>query len=348
MKRFSKIILTGIITGALLVSPVLNEVTFAETNKATTYVNQAINWAGALKWQLSVDYTKSIKLPDAKVFTNTKQNILNAKKELSKMKGAQKTNLEKKLHDQAEIHYDHAVAYIDAINSGKMLRDQVTKFDQSFKVSPVSDATEKAFNDLSYRINHTAKQLYKVYGNSTRQAILKEYKTPAENMRNAALDTITAKKAIDNYRNGVNIDKDAVLQLINKVSDPDTRMLLNYKLSTGNDAMPASSAKYKAEFEKLHYVFSSQTVATYPGKSVQIGLLNCGEFWQLTMKDWDQNYWDVTRRTIEVVWGDYISTGITKYVEAAIMTPGHMYKTPNFSTFVVDDTLVIHIYLPRN
>ncbi|WP_409271344.1 hypothetical protein V1499_18045 [Neobacillus sp. SCS-31] len=352
MKKLANLAIAAVLTGTIILSPIHTVKTEAATTNAEKYVNQAIYWAGALKWQISIEYKKDVSYPDMKVFNATKDNILKAKSEFSTLPTAQRTQLEAKLRDQAEIHYTRAIAYIDAISSGKKLKAQADLFTSSYNANPSTDETEKAYHDLTYRIKHTANQLYKVYGSTTREAILKEYKLPAESARNAASNAITAKMAIDQFRTIAVERRTPELQApveekIKKVADTNIRLLLLHKLQTGENQLPPNIDKYKQDFQKMGFKFNSDTTAVYTYGGMSIGLLNRGTYWQLRSDNWNGHYYTMFKKSIAVVWGADIAFSSMKYLEYAIGRPDTGYSTSYIKTFVSGDSLVVYVYMPR-
>ncbi|MFO1445100.1 hypothetical protein KDN24_18245 [Bacillus sp. Bva_UNVM-123] len=157
----------------------------------------AEQYAGALKWQISYELTKEIKYPDMKIFNLTKEAYLNAKKEIAKVSGKDKANLEKRLEENVGIHYSRAMGYIDAITSGKKIVDKANQFNSLYAANPISAVTEKSYHELSSEIRKQAILLYRVYGKSTRDAILSKYKTPGEKALQSTKYVITAKMHLD-------------------------------------------------------------------------------------------------------------------------------------------------------
>jgi len=196
MKKLLSIVLATGIAGASVFTPYTNAEA-ASITKAESLVKAAEQHAGALKWQISVELTKEIKYPDMKIFNLTKNAYLNAKKELANVSAKDKVKLEKRLEDNAGIHYTRAMGYIDAITSGKKIVDKAEKFNKLYAANPTSDVTEKSYHELSSEIRKQAILLYRVYGKSTRDAILTKYKTPGEKALESSKYVITAKMELD-------------------------------------------------------------------------------------------------------------------------------------------------------
>ncbi|GGA23245.1 hypothetical protein [Psychrobacillus lasiicapitis] len=196
MKKLLSIVLATGIAGASVFTPYTNAEA-ASVSKAEALVKAAEQHAGALKWQISVELTKEIKYPDMKIFNLTKDAYLNAKKEIANISAKDKAKLEKRLEDNAGIHYTRAMGYIDAITSGKKIVDKANQLNKLYAANPTSDVTEKSYHELSSEIRKQAILLYRVYGKSTRDAILTKYKTPGEKALESSKYVITAKMELD-------------------------------------------------------------------------------------------------------------------------------------------------------
>ena len=160
-------------------------------------VSTAENYSTALKWQISFEYTKDVNYPDMNLFNLTKNSIREAGQTIN---GVLRGPEENRLIDRVDLmdwEFKRAIAYIDAITSGKKIAEKMKKFDQLYKKEPISTITEVAYHDLSREIRKQAKLLYGVYGQSTRHAILDKYKKPGEISLKSAQLVITAKMAND-------------------------------------------------------------------------------------------------------------------------------------------------------
>ncbi|MFJ5769277.1 hypothetical protein [Psychrobacillus sp. NPDC093180] len=200
MKKLLSIVLATGIAGASVFTPYTNAEA-ASISKAEALVKAAEQHAGALKWQISVELTKEIKYPDMKIFNLTKDAYLNAKKEIANVSAKDKAKLEKRLEDNAGIHYTRAMGYIDAITSGKKIVDKANQLNKLYAANPTSDVTEKSYHELSSEIRKQAILLYRVYGKSTRDAILTKYKTPGEKALESSKYVITSKMELDKLDN---------------------------------------------------------------------------------------------------------------------------------------------------
>lgn len=195
---------------------------YAETlSKAESSVEIAEKYAGELKWQISFENTKAIKMPDMKLFNATKLAYLQAKKEISLASISEKQKLEKRLEENVGIHYERTMGYIDAVTSGKKIAALTQKFQQQYAEAPIADSTEKTYHELSAEIRKQAKLLYKVYGKTTRDAFLQTYKAPAEKELNNAKYTMSAKGDLTKLHSLIEqkADKKAIEKQVNQLFD---------------------------------------------------------------------------------------------------------------------------------
>lgn len=170
------------IFSSVILAPVAN-VQAASLTKAEALVQRAEKEATALKWQISIEHTQSIKTPDMKVFNSTKSAYQAAQKEIFSISdSAKRAELEKKLEETAGIHYKRSMGYVDAITSGNKIQKLANTLQQEYRKDPSSKLTETAYHALSEEIRKQGKLLYRVYGKSTREAFIAQYKSPAEQM----------------------------------------------------------------------------------------------------------------------------------------------------------------------
>ncbi len=164
-----------------------------------------------LKKEISVEYTKEVKIPDQKLYNATKVSLHKAMAEVSNLSGSQKQSYEKRLKDNVEIHYLRAQAYIDAMVSGNKIVAKTKQFNALYADNPLADQTEVAYHALTSEIRKQAKLPYRVYGKSTRDAILVKYKGPAEKAKNDSVLVISAKMTLDKLINQIETNADEAL-----------------------------------------------------------------------------------------------------------------------------------------
>jgi len=90
---------------------------FQKTEAAYTYsqaeklVVQAEKLAGALKWQISVEYNKTLAMPDMKLFNSTKTVHSTAQTAVNSLKDSRKAALQQRLDQNVKLQINRAVAY---------------------------------------------------------------------------------------------------------------------------------------------------------------------------------------------------------------------------------------------
>ncbi|WP_113930602.1 MBL fold metallo-hydrolase [Bacillus sp. P14.5] len=240
MKKLIAILSTLIILLSLL--PV-NSAAASTYSKAEKLVTEAEQWAGALKWEISYEYRKKkfpenpVTYPDMNLYNNTKEPMLAAEKLLPSLSSSKRNELRKRIDQNIKVHYLRAQAYIDAITSGKKILNKTNSYNKSFAHSPISDQTVQAYHNLSSEIRKQAVLLYRVYGQSTRDAILSKYKAPGETAKHNTIYAISAKMAfdqlieLDNNNQPIENQIDLVISLIERVQDDNAKALLESQLN---------------------------------------------------------------------------------------------------------------------
>ena len=103
----------------------------------------------------------------------------------------------------------------------------------------------------------------------------------------------------------------------------------------------------KKEFQKIGFVFNSDTTAMCNKDNVQIGLLDRGSLWQVSTKVWGDNIQDIYENCIAVIWGRDKAWSNLIYLDNAMEMPGSVFKSPQIQAFVQDGKLVMHIFLSK-
>lgn len=145
--------------------------------QAEELIKTAESYAGSLKWESSYDYRVSkytnnpVSQIDMKLYNNTK-NAINAAKANTNV--YLYSDLEERLNVLNDI-YLRTQAYIDAINSGEKMLVQYQNYQSFKKQDATSEKTTKAYNELVKLSNKTNTMIYRVYGKSTREAMLDKF-----------------------------------------------------------------------------------------------------------------------------------------------------------------------------
>lgn len=106
-------------------------------------------------------------------------------------------------------------------------------------------------------------------------------------------------------------------------------------------------AAIKTEFEKMGFVFSSETTALYNKDGISIGLVNQGEYWQLAVKTWGEEEETLFYKGMSIILGQETAWNNLIYIDYALEIPNSVHTGPNVRTFVNGDTLIVHIFNPK-
>ncbi len=154
----------------------------AQQADAATNVNQLIadaqNAGTVLKWAISVEGTADYKTEPWTEYNNAKNALKKAEAAIAKLSTSEKLAAQAKLVDP-KVSISRAGAYIDAITSGKKILDKNAAFEAAVKSGDL-DKVESAYHVVTEEFRKQTILNYRVYGQSTRDEILKEYKLPIE------------------------------------------------------------------------------------------------------------------------------------------------------------------------
>jgi SbsC C-terminal domain len=188
---------TGFVLVLALLFGSMSNVHAATNAEAETLVKKAEGYAGALKWQISVETTGKLLQPDMKLFNQTKDSYNAAAKAVATLSPAKRDELNKRLANNVKLHMDRSMYYIDAITAGKKISTKSIELHNYYLKGSLDENAEKVYHELSFEIRKQAILLYRVYGKSTREAILDLYKTPAEGIKNLYVNPISGKMALE-------------------------------------------------------------------------------------------------------------------------------------------------------
>lgn len=200
MKRNISILLVGMLI-ANFAFPIFSSITKAASayDIALSYVKQGENYAGALKWQISIEgYGNVDSYPDATIYETTKSLYYKALAAINNVPdSSQRTELSQRLEKNVGTHYLRALAFKDAVTLGKELDYWVNQLYSRFGNSPISDSTLRAYYAVGKRIEQASIIFYRVYGKTTREAFIKRYLDPAVISRDDTMWVTSAKRDFD-------------------------------------------------------------------------------------------------------------------------------------------------------
>ncbi|NME05776.1 hypothetical protein [Psychrobacillus sp. BL-248-WT-3] len=154
----------------------------AQQADAATNVNQLItdaqNAGTVLKWAISVEGTADYKNEPWTEYNNAKNALKKAEDAIAKLDSSAKLSAQAKLVDP-KVQISRAGAYIDAITSGKKIIAKNAAFEAAVKAGNL-DQIEKEYHVVTEEFRKQTILNYRVYGQSTRDEILKVYKLPIE------------------------------------------------------------------------------------------------------------------------------------------------------------------------
>ncbi|WJQ13799.1 5'-nucleotidase C-terminal domain-containing protein [Geobacillus stearothermophilus] len=247
----------------------------AITTNAEKLVVKAEKLAGALKWQVSYDYRKKVypknvlDYPDMKLFNETKSALKAAREEVKKLKGKEKEILEARLTQNVQVYVDRATFYIDAVSAGKKIEAKANILKKFISNHIVNDSTEKAYHDLTKEIRTKSPAFYKVYGASTRTALVQTYLKPAQQVKDAALYPVSIKIETDRLNAALKENKiDQAIYHKNRIEKFVSEGLKLGVLKENSKLLKSVMAyvnPVKADLEKRFAIFNADsTIADKP------------------------------------------------------------------------------------
>jgi 5'-nucleotidase / UDP-sugar diphosphatase len=277
-KKNAKKLATSIVTmSAVAASAVVvsNPSQAAITTNAEKLVVKAEKLAGALKWQVSYDYRKKVypknvlDYPDMKLFNETKSALKAAREEVKKLKGKEKEILEARLTQNVQVYVDRAALYIDAVSAGKKIEAKANILKKFISNHIVNDSTEKAYHDLTKEIRTKSPAFYKVYGASTRTALVQTYLKPAQQVKDAALYPVSIKIETDRLNAALKENKiDQAIYHKNRIEKFVSEGLKLGVLKENSKLLKSVMAyvnPVKADLEKRFAIFNADsTIADKP------------------------------------------------------------------------------------
>ncbi|KDE45830.1 hemoblobin-interacting domain-containing protein [Geobacillus sp. CAMR5420] len=260
--------MSAVAASAFVVSHPAQAATMANAEKL---VVKAEKLAGALKWQVSYDYRKKVypknvlDYPDMKLFNETKSALKAAREEVKKLKRKEKDILEARLTQNVQVYVDRATSYIDAVSAGKKIEAKANILKKLISNHIVNDSTEKAYHDLTKEIRTKSPAFYKVYGASTRTALVQTYLKPAQQVKDAALYPVSIKIETDRLNAALKENKiDQAIYHKNRIEKFVSEGLKIGVLKENSNLLKSVMAyvnPVKAELEKRFAIFNADSTA---------------------------------------------------------------------------------------
>ncbi|MCP1160545.1 hypothetical protein [Bacillus infantis] len=217
MKSFKFLIISFVLLFTLI-SPgdAFGQTSLTPAEKA---VARAEELARSLKWQISVESNKQLAMPDMILFNNTKSAYKNALAEVSKLPKDKRANYYARLDANVKVHIDRSIAFIDALTGGKKIETLTKELDYLIREEIYMIRMDDAYHEVSAEVRKQAILLYRVYGKSTREAILAKYKKPAEVLKEKVSLFVTAKDIVDAAKAEMQKDEIDIYNMIGYLGD---------------------------------------------------------------------------------------------------------------------------------
>ncbi|ESU34222.1 hypothetical protein G3A_02165 [Bacillus sp. 17376] len=191
--------------------------------------------------KISVDYEGKVTVKPYDAYNETGKNLTMAKKVYTKLSEAQKKAYSSKLKN-IELTRERAMFFIDGISAGEKLEVNRQEL-EGFKNAGNLDNMEASYHSLSALIKHQAQFLYKIYGKTTRNAVLVQYKGPAETLIEDTKMAVTLSMVLNRI-------------IINLASQNNTDLELNKNYYEENISLVTDPVLREALQKKYESVFS--------------------------------------------------------------------------------------------
>lgn len=200
-KKMTKTLMAATVAASVMaVSNPASAASYASAEKA---VVKAEKLAGALKWEVSIEYRKTkypnnlVGYPNMKMHNEVKALLADARKQVAGLKGKEKEVLSARLDANVATYLNRSVAYIDAVSSGLKIQKKYNELKAKAAKGEVDDQTEKLYHEVSWEIKKNAFMLDRVYGVTTRTEFRDFYKHSAEKQLKDLLYPVSIKMQID-------------------------------------------------------------------------------------------------------------------------------------------------------
>lgn len=282
----SIILLLGLVTPSIEVSAAVSPA-YAESLVKIAETN-----GNKLKKQISYEYNKALSYPDMKLFNQTKDSYAKAMNAVSSLKnGTTKASLQSRLANNVKLHIDRAVAYIDALTGGKKI-EALTKelryqVDNEILMLP---RTSEYYHKLSFEIRKQAILLYRVYGKSTRDAILAKYKNPGEEVRNELTYFVTVYDLVQKAKDELTHEEVDIYYIIDL-------------LIAANDMLPTikpDHAKMALQSDIVQIAKELSAISEYEFEGPMFDWINSNDYFQTSMDVYFDMMTHIQKETYEL------------------------------------------------
>jgi tetratricopeptide (TPR) repeat protein len=301
-------------------------------DEAITAFNSSLKYKPKLKEQIESKISLVKELKDSKAVFGSAVELVIGKKYLEaieKFKTIKKTDDERYTIAQDKIKEAGNLYITDNINNAKA--DAINKnYDKAITFLNIVLEFEQGNKDAADLKDSYNKEIQKIKDEEARKKAEEEARQKAEEAKKKAAEVPTTSKPKTTSTSTAKTTP---------TSTPKTTSVIITQAHE-RDAI-------KKEFEKIGFVFSTDTTAMYNKNGIQVGLLDRGSSWQVSTRAWGEATEDIYRNCITVIWGKDIAWGNLIYLDYALDSPGSVFKSGNIQAFDQDGKLVMYIF-PSN
>lgn len=257
------------------------------------------------------------------------ENINNSKKELESKK------------------YIEGIKYLDLALKVDDKNDQVLKLKSEYTNLYIADNVDKAkkeaiskryeagiaYLNLALKLDPKAEEALKLKDEYTKAI---EAASKAENVTSSKSNNVTSNTNSNTQSTQIKLP-------------PNISIGVPWYTSPYNVPQVYGTAAIKKEFIKLGFVFTSDKTAIYNKYDMRIGLVNSGNYWQLSTSTWVNNTDDLFLDCMRVILGNEIAIDNSHYIDYALSMPNTEHSSPYVKTFTENNgnSLYLYIYVPK-
>ncbi|MBN8201492.1 serine hydrolase [Bacillus sp. NTK034] len=171
------------------------------------HLSDAERASSALHRQIFVDYEGKVTVKPYAAYNQTGNSLNQAKKAFAAVSDMHKKAYSPKLNN-IEMTRERAMNFIDGISAGEKLTVKQQEL-ESYKNAGNLDKMEASYHSLSSLIKRQAQYLYKVHGKTTREAVLVQYKDPAEKILEDTRMAVTLNRVLAQIKSDLSAQNQA-------------------------------------------------------------------------------------------------------------------------------------------
>lgn len=261
-------------------------------------------------------------------------------------------NIDNSKKDFANKKYIEGIKYLDLALKVDDKNEQVLKLKFENLKLYITDNIDKAKKEASTkRYEEAIKYLDLVLKTDAKN----EQALKLKDEYTKAMEEV-AKLATSKAKNSTLSKSNNSISITNKNNDSiKTQIKIPPNVSTAPPIYNASigvshvygTADIKKEFTKMGFVFSSDIAALYDKNGIKIGIVNRGEFWQVSTKTWGGSEQDLFEDCMSIILGRDLAWDNLIYIDYALDIPNSEHTSPYVKTFINNDMLVVYVYVPK-